>query len=109
MGIRANHNKPGYRGTPLNRFWAKVDFSGGCWIWNGAKHSNGYGPFYGFFQGTAAHRFAYECFGNSKIPIGFQIDHLCRNTLCVRPSHLEAVTQQENMARGKKGRLKNVA
>jgi hypothetical protein len=28
------------------------------------------------------------------------IDHLCRNTLCVRPDHLEAVTYSENSLRG---------
>jgi hypothetical protein len=27
------------------------------------------------------------------------IDHLCQNTLCVRPDHLEAVTMRENLLR----------
>ena len=29
-----------------------------------------------------------------------QLDHLCRNTRCVNPEHLEAVTQRENILRG---------
>jgi len=28
------------------------------------------------------------------------LDHLCRNRACVRPSHLEPVTQTENIRRG---------
>lgn len=28
------------------------------------------------------------------------LDHLCRNTRCVNPKHLEAVTQKENILRG---------
>jgi len=28
-----------------------------------------------------------------------QVDHLCRNRICVRPDHLEEVTQQENIRR----------
>lgn len=33
------------------------------------------------------------------IPIGYQVDHLCRVRKCVNPEHLEAVTQQVNIAR----------
>lgn len=31
---------------------------------------------------------------------GLEFDHLCRNKLCVRPDHLEAVTHTENVRRG---------
>lgn len=33
------------------------------------------------------------------IPEGLAIDHLCRQTSCVRPDHLEAVTYAENLHR----------
>ena len=46
-----------------------------------------------------AHRASYELFKGS-IPNDLVIDHLCRNTLCVNPCHLEAVTSVENVMRG---------
>lgn len=71
----------------------------GCWEWTGALGSeNGYGRFWvGGVDGTAtyAHRFAYERMVGP-IPAGFVIDHLCRNRVCVNPSHLRACTQKEN-------------
>lgn len=71
----------------------------GCWEWTGGTDPTGYGRF--FFDGRMgyAHRFAYET-AVGPIPAGFDIDHLCRNRRCVRPSHLEAVTRRENLMRG---------
>ena len=46
-----------------------------------------------------AHRLLYESlFG--PLAEGLQLDHLCRNRACLRPSHLEPVTQKENIRRG---------
>lgn len=45
-----------------------------------------------------AHRVAYEHIVGP-IPPGMQLDHLCRNRMCVNPEHLEPVTAQENRRR----------
>lgn len=86
-----------------DRFWEKVDKSGECWIWTARVAPNGYGHFaVSHARPTAAHRVAYEL-TVGPIPAGLVLDHLCRNTRCVRPDHLEPVTQAENMRRGLKG------
>ena len=82
-----------------DRFWAKVDKSGACWLWTAHTVGSGYGGFWDTVRNVCAHRWAYEeRFG--PIPDGLQIDHLCRTRICVRPAHLEAVTQTENILRG---------
>lgn len=50
-----------------------------------------------------AHRVSYELFVGP-IPEGYDVDHLCGQPLCVRPSHLEAVTPSENRRRENAGR-----
>lgn len=85
----------------VERFWAKVDRVGGCWLWTAAKNGDGYGNFWlGRPQGSVgAHRFAYELLVGP-IPEGLSLDHLCRVRNCVRPDHLEPVTNRENTIRG---------
>ena len=83
-------------------FWAKVDKTDGCWYWTGTQ-LRGYGKYKrnGIVGTTLAHRIAYEL-TVGPIPEGLTIDHLCRNTLCVRPDHLEPVTMLENIRRARK-------
>lgn len=83
------------------RFLVKVavrQYALGCWEWQSWENGVGYGRF--FYQGKDwyAHRWAYYAWVGP-IPEGLVIDHLCRNTICVNPDHLEAVTQQENILR----------
>jgi hypothetical protein len=83
---------------PEERFWAKVDKSGECWLWTAQTHS-GYGYFnVGHEHKVRAHRWSYERFVGP-IPDGLTLDHLCHNRACVRPDHLEPVTVQENLRR----------
>ena len=83
----------------LNRFWNKVDKTGSCWVWTGARTSQGYGNFLWYGKNVVAHRKSYEILvGN--IPKDLDLDHLCRNRSCVNPYHLEPVTRRENLLRG---------
>ena len=88
-----------------DRFWDFVTKTESCWIWNGSKSKAGYG-YYWDNKHIYAHRFSYEiCFG--KIRRGLTLDHLCRNTSCVNPEHLEPVTMKENILRGEGWAAKN--
>ena len=82
------------------RFWAKVDKSGDCWLWTAGTWRGGYGQFtvrHGVK--TSAHRWAYEATAGP-IPDGLVLDHLCRVHNCVNPDHLEPVDHAENVRRG---------
>ena len=81
--------------TIEERFWAKVEKTDICWLWTGTVDSAGYGR---CGQGIA-HRYAYKLVVGP-IPEGLSLDHLCRVRNCVRPDHLEPVTQRENVLRG---------
>lgn len=80
-------------------FWRRVVRDGDCWIWTGHKNRCGYGRLTVDGRRIAAHRLAYELLVGP-VPDGLELDHLCRNRACVRPSHLEPVTHRENTLRG---------
>jgi hypothetical protein len=89
------------------RFWAKVQRTDGCWIWQGGKSKLGYGSIWGGPgnpRHLMAHRVSWELV-NGPIPDGLHIDHLCRNPSCVNPAHLEPVTRSVNAQRGLCGPL----
>lgn len=86
---------PTPRSNPEFRFWSKVDKSGDCWIWGGTKSDRGYGAFKFNGKAVGAHRYAWQSV-NGEIPTGLEIDHQCRVTSCVNPSHLKLVTRGEN-------------
>jgi hypothetical protein len=83
------------------RFFARVSGKDevGCWLWDGTRNNRGYGMFRLNGKYVLVHRWSYEFF-RTEIPAGLVIDHLCRNTLCVNPWHLEPVTNRENTLRG---------
>jgi hypothetical protein len=94
------------RGTILERLMAKIDQSDGCWVWTGARSVQGYGRIWNDGTTRLAHRVLYEL-GVGPIPAGLDLDHVCRNTTCVNPSHLEPVTHAENMRRIRKSHCAN--
>lgn len=85
------------------RFWSKVEKTDGCWLWKSgtiiSKSQQLYGRFRSGSKMILAHRWTYAD-QVGVIPEQYTIDHLCRNTLCVRPSHLEAVPRHVNILRG---------
>jgi len=86
-----------------------------CWEWKLQADREGYGRLTRRRRDAegkplksrtlAAHRASYEAFVGP-IPCGLVIDHLCRNTRCVNPQHLEAVTNRENLLRAARARYK---
>ena len=111
------------RGPAERRFWIRVSTDapppehrpelGPCWLWVGLT-VEGYGRFWiGPRPGmatrfTPAHRWSYERYVGL-IPEGLHIDHLCRVRNCVRPTHLEPVTNRENLLRGETVTAKHAA
>lgn len=81
------------------RFWEKVDQSGSCWNWLGARSQGSYGHFRFNGKVEKAHRVSFLLAGGTLVP-GMHLDHLCRNPACVRPAHLEQVTPRVNILRG---------
>lgn len=89
------------RGTIQQRLYARhvVDATTGCWNWTGAISNSRYGSI--FYEGRMqkAHRVMWRVL-RGEIADGMDLDHLCRNTKCVNPAHLEPVTRSENLRRG---------
>lgn len=96
-----------------DRFWRKVDKRGQvpqlqpalgpCWEWMGTRTDRGYGVFKINGHNRRAHRVLWEdnC---GALNNGIELDHLCQNRGCVRPSHLEPVTHSEHMSRSARAR-----
>ena len=81
------------------KYWDRIEKTETCWNWKTWITDKGYGMLECNGKRIFAHRFVYEALVG-KIPAGLVIDHLCRNTRCVNPTHLEPVTNAENLRRG---------
>ncbi len=81
----------------------RPDDPAACWLWKGAaKLSPVSGLWYGAlsYEGRhwQAHRFVYH-HTEGPIPPKHDLDHMCNQSDCVRPSHLLPVTAREHFAR----------
>lgn len=91
-----NHTK--YGGCSAeDRFWARVDKSGRCWLFHGATDKWGYGHVGQRGRRVQAHRYAF-LIAKGPIPDGQQVLHKCDTPLCVRPDHLFLGTNADNRA-----------
>lgn len=104
----------GHRTPDQTRLLRHVLIGDGCWSWIGALR-NGYGVINGHRRNERlAHRVAYETWVGP-IPDGLTLDHICHtydetclggqgclHRRCINPTHLEPVTINENVSRGRK-------
>lgn len=96
------------RRPAAERFWSRVNKNGPipehcpelgrCWVWTKGLNGTGYGDFSAGSKRISAHKWSYEA-AKGPVPTGLELDHLCRNRLCVNPEHMEPVTHAENMRR----------
>lgn len=68
---------------------------GDCWQWIGGTQKE-YGYIHVNEKKRRAHIVSYELF-KGQIPKEKQVNHTCHNSLCIKPDHLYAGTQQDNM------------
>lgn len=84
----------------LIRIARRIEPDGDCWLWAGALDKNGYGKFaFGPKHArryTGAHRASWIAHRGDIPDDMLVVDHLCRNTACVNPWHMELVSNWVN-------------
>jgi len=95
------------RSNPLlDRFASKVDRSGECWEWTGAKDRYGRGMIHDGTRLVTAPRIAWLLSTEKMPPADKYVCHSCDNPSCVNPAHLWLGTNSENMLDAfRKGRI----
>jgi hypothetical protein len=82
--------------TELMKVFEKARIGDGCWEWTACRTNGGYGRVVFRGRTTTAHRAAMIVWGVD-VPAGMEVDHLCKNIICIRPAHLRVVTKHVNV------------
>lgn len=93
----------------VKRFWNYVNKNSGtfgkfgnypteCWEWTGFRNKSGHATFTADGITTGVHRYSFKL-EHGYIDENLPLDHLCQNPPCVRPDHLDNVTQRTNLFR----------
>src|SRR5713226_3786812 len=84
--------------TETDKLVAMIEQNRAHWLWKGPRTGDKarYGLFWFDGRKEVVHRTAYRLFVGP-IPDRHDIHHICKIRLCVRPSHLQAVTRSEHL------------
>lgn len=96
--------------TP-ERFWKRIQKPVGCWLYDGAKETNGYGyllsPLQEGSQYITSHKLAW-ILTHGPVPDGKQVLHKCDIRACCNPEHLylgdDAANAADKMSRKRQSR-----
>lgn len=82
----------------IERFWSKVDKSGGpdaCWPWTAGRYPKGYGSFYMRGRDHQSSRVAWVLLNGD--PGDLFVCHECDNPPCCNPAHLFLGSNSDNI------------
>ncbi|MGP9527094.1 HNH endonuclease [Glutamicibacter sp. AOP5-A2-18] len=108
------HPTPGreHRGLPASKRFALKLKAGGhdktCWEWVAGISDDGYPNFHDQGKTFRAHRWIWMHLVSEDLPTHVELDHICMNITCVRPSHLQALDRSRHVqvSRQQKASLK---
>lgn len=77
------------------RFWAKVDRNGECWLWTASTDKHGAGAFHAAGRVMIAHRFAWSLVKAIPIERVPETRRICKTPHCLRPDHREIYARKQ--------------